>query len=608
MSAPRLARRLRRAAEMLRPSVLFASVPGPLFLKEAQLIGRRPSTYWTRGAASAVLLVLISILFVVLWFESTDQSAASRLQQLQIIAPSVTIAVLWFTYVILPVCALGINAGAICEERRKGTLSALLTTPLAAWQILLGKIAGQSVQLIVIALLGAPLLLAVRVFGGVGPQTIIIGYALAVSSALLAATLAAWHSIHSRKASTAMLAAMLSFALIQCAPPVLFLLMSHYGIPGARQWHIFLCSPIAMFAVSAELFGSMGIPVFARSAATLSAAYALAWSVLIYLISCLHLRWYLRREAGFSAPAAATVIPDPAPTPGRKTRRPAHRSAPRVSRDVGDHPVLWRELRQSVFKSRRNLIIVALAIAALFIYLYFEAGIDERNLHTVVTAIASMILLCSAAAVSSGSLSGERESRTLDSLLSTPLSAFEIISGKFAGAFRRLWFIPAVIGTHFTLSYLAGVVRPILLLHLALILIPPAAAVCASGVWFSTLFSKSTTAAAVNMALAFGFWLGLPLMVGFTIDTMTTGRMADDILEIMFMPNPVPIAVVAAGGGVIERGTSTLPYPMLSLGRLSTFWFTAYTCVHAMVYAFFTLVFLWLATRRLASSSGRSLW
>src|SRR5439155_24220197 len=111
-------------------------------------------------------------------------------------------------------------------------------------------------------------------------------------------------------------------------------------------------------------------------------------------------------------------------------------------------PVLWRELRQAAFRSRAQLIYTSVIFGAILGVLYWKVGLAEYGLHGSVAIIAVLASLCIAAVSTTAGVSGEREGRTWEALLTTPMSAWQIVAGKFMGAVRRQWFVPALVGVH----------------------------------------------------------------------------------------------------------------------------------------------------------------
>jgi ABC-type transport system involved in multi-copper enzyme maturation permease subunit len=65
-------------------------------------------------------------------------------------------------------------AGAITDEKTRGTLQYLMTTDLASWHILIGKLLARVAQVALIGLAGLPLLCFIGVVGGLEPLTLIV--------------------------------------------------------------------------------------------------------------------------------------------------------------------------------------------------------------------------------------------------------------------------------------------------------------------------------------------------------------------------------------------------------------------------------------------------
>src|SRR5262249_55685150 len=75
-----------------------------------------------------------------------------------------------------------VTAGALGEERQRGSLDLLLTTELSAWQIVAGKFAARLVFVGALLLTGLPVVTLVILFGGVDPGQLLAGYAIALAT------------------------------------------------------------------------------------------------------------------------------------------------------------------------------------------------------------------------------------------------------------------------------------------------------------------------------------------------------------------------------------------------------------------------------------------
>lgn len=75
------------------------------------------------------------------------------------------------------------TAGSISLEREKQTLDLLVTTPISSFAIVIGKLLSALVWVFLLILASLPLMAAVFVYGGVGPEGVLAGYVVLVATA-----------------------------------------------------------------------------------------------------------------------------------------------------------------------------------------------------------------------------------------------------------------------------------------------------------------------------------------------------------------------------------------------------------------------------------------
>jgi ABC-type transport system involved in multi-copper enzyme maturation permease subunit len=162
---------------------------GPLFRFELVRLARRGTHLPLRVVMAAVLFLgLLASYFQLfpdselaeLLFGGADAADPTRLDRFAetfLLAFLVTqqVAVLLLT----PVYA----GGAIAEEKEKGRLDFLLTSPLGRWELVVGKLAARLVFVLAVILAGLPVVSFTLLFGGVDPGRVLAGFAVAVVSA-----------------------------------------------------------------------------------------------------------------------------------------------------------------------------------------------------------------------------------------------------------------------------------------------------------------------------------------------------------------------------------------------------------------------------------------
>jgi ABC-type transport system involved in multi-copper enzyme maturation permease subunit len=621
---------------------------GPIFQREVRSAGRRRSTYIIRGLFVGALLTIVSVTY---WgFARSPVSAVERLQELQTLAPRLAVAVLWFQYLALLFAAPLLASPAVCDERRARTLSSLLTTPLTPAQVLIGKLSSCLVQLVILSLLTAPVLLAVRVFGGLGAGLVVAAVSLTITNAVLGAALGVTFSIWHRRATGAAVFALLAMLLLQVAPTaaeaVIYMVndarsgprppaefnqnvlttLTVYGLfdasrsaaTGAElEWLRVAPGPLTrVLGLAPDALGRVALmPVWA-----VASAYNLFLAVLVVLGGIMMFGRSLRREdtgeaaadtprrrwfrRGGSARAPAT---GPAgASEGESTERSERL---RDSRTVSDRPVLWREVRRSSIRSRsmrRALVGVVLVALAL---LYAFEGFASDGLQMSLAIVGGLAVMVMPVFMTTGGIAAEREARTWETLLTTPLTGREIVLGKFTGALRGLWFVPAVLLAHFVAATVAGVVPWPLLMHLVMIFLGPVLFFSATGQLFSLLFKRGVTAAVMNLLLALVLWAGLWILGGLIgwfghIDTDWLERGATAVFSL----NPVAMvgraADPAVGMGGVRAGA--LKYGLFESGPLSLLAFTRWVAGALAFYTAGAGAALGLAVLRFNRRAGRA--
>lgn len=645
--------------------------PGPVFSKEVWMLGKRPSTAWLRLVHVAVLLLVVTIVFVNLRDVSGGDGASAGLQRYQQLAPGLTVAVVWVEFVMLGLIAVALAAPAVCEEKQMGTLGTLLTTPLKAWQIVLGKGLGRIVELMVLALVPLPLLLALRSFGGVTAEALATTTATCLVNAVLAVQIGIFVSTVSRRAIGAILLSFILLGVVMFGPmlvvwAVLMIQAVTGGAggppssPAAMAVFFATSAPAMLFLQSFHYFfnESLGAPITipVLQLWSLHMAYAVAMCGLFFGLSCVALRRVMDREgegraqkadavvvvaapevpaeegveAGAGAGVEAGIEAAPAALP-KVPKRSRRRAPAGVSRVVGDAPVAWRELQQGVLRSRVLTVIAGLMLGGLLLFIYYLAAFEEP-LQQVITAVGAAATLIACAVMSTGSIAQERESRTLDALLCTPLSAWDIVWGKFLGSARRASIGLVLVLTHVLVSGVGAIpggevcrlidtflpriagrnidpdwANPIALLHVAMILGSSMAFLLAAGVLFSARFKRSVIAAVFNIGLMLGLWLGTPLVV-FIMTEVTFGSsngLGEFLQNTVMTTNPVVMCVIAVDGAMNVEWSSggsmsrSLSYDMPG-GNWDVVEFTLGMVVVSALY----LAGTWIVLRRAAGVIG----
>jgi ABC-type transport system involved in multi-copper enzyme maturation permease subunit len=308
-------------------------------------------------------------------------------------------------FLLLALAVPALTAGAVTEEKARGSLQDLLTTELSPWGIVAGKLLGRLIRVLDLSLPGWLLLGVVAAVGGLEPPQLLalVGGMLAPLPALGAAGLLA--SVWCRRTTNA------AVAVYGLAAAVggLFWAVGGLTAPSGPLYFLRLVSDnpgpaplLRELLVGWLAWGGLALPLLALAAWRLRPAY----------------RRQLVGEARGGAAAG---------------RRPP----------IDDHPVRWKEQYiervldvPGLRRVPRGLGVTAVLGLSLICSLAVErlshggaAGTAFALQGLAVMALAGL----AAGARASGAVCGERERQTWDALLLTPLTAKQLLRGKLWG-------------------------------------------------------------------------------------------------------------------------------------------------------------------------------
>ncbi len=594
---------------------------GPIFLKEVTVSGRRKGVYALRCGYTMVLAAATALAFIIALEEfGWHSGAAARMERLQEIAPLFGEVFGWMQIILLTLVGTVLTAAAFSEERTNRTLHSLMTTPLTSAQIVFGKLSSRLLQIVILAMIPMPVLLGLRVYGGLEAERILAGTMLAITSAGFSASISLLLSIFNKRAWSVIVLSCVAVFAVQIAPIILFFAAEvGTGYPSldiALRIATVLLSPFAAFF---DELRTMAAPpglwwfdpslIWVATCATLS-----LMTVGVCLVAAAVLRPVALSEK--SRILIEDDAPDTAPTeaatgkaqkrrssPGKKLKRRLavsragivivllllgggfalvigglaeqtigfyigaampiagflidlvvpHRRA-QHSREVGDRPVFWRELRASFVGSRGGVIILGVFVAGILFMAYRGAPVDMPELHMAILGGFLGVQLLASATMTTGRISSERDARTWDTLLCTPLSAHRIVWEKLRAGFVQLLPIPAVMLTHMIVYMVLGVLPLATVVCVTSLTLASTAMLCSTGLLLGMWRAKTVGVAVMNMGFAFCLWIGLPFGSLILAQLWQTGPADDERLaSLMLFFNPVYLSITSIDGALSDR-------------------------------------------------------
>jgi ABC-type transport system involved in multi-copper enzyme maturation permease subunit len=438
-------------------------VVGAVFHQELLLSSRRTRQFVFRWLYAAWLVVQVIGLYVMSLFayQMTLLLYQREIDKTILVANDFTHTFLIQLFILLALATPVFTAGAITDEKSRGTLQYLLTTELTSWDIVLGKWLARTFQVGVLFLTGLPLFCFLGVFGGLRLVTL-FGLAVVTVMAVLAIGAASvLASVWSKRTRDAVLGLFLvaTIAFIvdwSLGSPVLSRLSPFYALePGWTGESL------------ASMAGRLLLVGLIWGGSTVLCLILAAWGLRPVYLRQLQEQSRPRKERWWRARRAA-IGADPI----RWKEDQVEGLAPLpVLRDIpswmgivfvflvtviSSLAILWNHRPAELTKEELTRLVRTGQFAELGGWFSKFAPADDSFMILAVVTIflASLVvgIRCS------GTVSGEREKQTWEALLLTPLATQMLVRGKLRGIMRasypylRAYAIPAV-----GLSILGGV-------------------------------------------------------------------------------------------------------------------------------------------------------
>ena len=469
-------------------------------------------------------------------------------------------------------------AGAITQEKDSNTFHILLTTPLTNGQIVLGSLFSRLYFVWVLLLSGLPIFCITMIYGGVTTREVFESFGLAACTGLVTGTVAIMISFLKVGTRRTIFSFFVGVAVYLIGVGALGL--SNWGQLAAapagtaaafgtsNTYQMSWLAPIHPFLALMVVIGQTPAPPW-------SDVYSLGWpwrtlmaypqysymairllaSIAMVLISL----FYVRRGARDGESTIATRI--------KSLLRRDDGERRRTPRRVGTNPIAWREAStrasaggKSAF---RMLFIAAGIIAGIGLVILHYRGMwglkpqfpdQTRAWVTVLTWIELAVVLLVVTSTAATTLTREKESQTIEILLTTPLTSKYIIYGMIEGLVRLvipLIAVPTIMVLAFAIAQafqpaLPAVVAPEAVLLLPLQMIAFAALAATVGLHFSLTCKKTVQAVMWSTATVIG---ASGLMWGCGIALAQTGAMVN-AFALPALPFPAMQALVNPWGAM----------------------------------------------------------
>lgn len=290
------------------------------------------------------------------------------------------------------------------------------------------------------------------------------------------------------------------------------------------------------------------------------------------------------------------------------------------------NPVYKRELKQTA-RMRRTAVLIfcynaLLAMLGLFsFYITFGKGNkyyhrlhyeDILIIYGIIIGIEFVLFLLLVPALTAGAISGEREKQTLNILLTTKLTPFQIIWGKLLSSISIMILLAVSSLPVIALCFAIGGITLLDLAKFLLLLIITAIYLGSISIFFSTCCKRTTAATVCSyFAMLVLVFFSIVLVVGVLILSfleekevsyrtsslfISYGKAVGNWIYILLI-NPV-ISFLAMLKDQIGYGAEN-GYLFLTSSKMSPFFYEHWFAISLFIQLLLSFFFLWLASKKL---------
>lgn len=336
------------------------------------------------------------------------------------------------------------TAAAITQERDAQTYNILLTTPLSSAQIVFGSLMSRLYFVIMLLVAGLPIFLMTMVYGGVTTAQVFESFMLSACTAIVTGSLAifiAMLGVGTRRT-------IFSFYLLIAFYLVGIALLGQWNqtwvaestptVTGRQMsWltflHPFLSLDVALNRVNAPSEAHLaGYSAMTRYALAYPSATYMTWTLLLGLVLTVLSIMFVRSGAKQGEPRWYNNI-------FGLFRKSSSGERSRSARNVWSNPVAWREARTRAVggSAIRWIVIILGSGASLTLLIGYVGGslaaATARTWLAYLVTVQFALVLIIATNTAATSMTKEKESKTMDILLTTPLTSRYILFGKLRG-------------------------------------------------------------------------------------------------------------------------------------------------------------------------------
>ena len=386
----------------------------PIVHRELRVASRRGGTWWTRLVAAGLGVVVGGWVMLLFGRHFTDK-----------MGPPIFISVSWAIFVYCLFAGLRATADCLAEEKREGTLGLLFLTDLKGYDIVFGKLAATSLNLLYGVTAVFPVMAIPLLMGGVTVDELGRVALVTLNTLFFSLAVGMFCSALCRDERAALVTALGCALLLTVVWPIVYVAVQETRHVRVAEAYLAPSPGFACVAAFDSQFKSLRTPrLFYWS---VGGVHFLAWMLLCAAAWLVPRRWQDK-----SLSPARRREPRQRPDSGKPARRRAARAA-----QLDANPFAWLAGRGRFKAWSVWIFLGAAALLWLGGLAFFKSDWVDEGMQVMTGLTLHTILKCWIASEASRRLAHDRQSGALELLLSTPLSVADILQGQLRALARQ---------------------------------------------------------------------------------------------------------------------------------------------------------------------------
>ncbi|NOY29235.1 MAG: ABC transporter permease subunit [Planctomycetes bacterium] len=432
-------------------------------------------------------------------------------------------------YLLMSLMAPSFAAGAITGEKERKSFEMLMASPVKPGAIVLGKLAAALIPLAELMICSLPIVMLCLPLGGVHPFDVFSGYFAMISSVALFGMVSLWCSSIFSRTSASLAVSYLLILPLAMAGVFIWLALDQLG--EARLLVVFTVVPVVCGSIGALLWADTSRRLFQSPELGSDGKQVIDLETEAEEAVGLYISRDEFPDRLFAPPKRTTFLPDNA------------------------NPIYDKEIRSEIFSQGTLMLrlviqismLIALPVMAVCLYM-------QQHLAAWYIAYVLLFNMLVGPVFSAGSVTSERERQTLDLLLTTLITPWQMLWGKLFSGLR----VSSVLSSFLMWPVVLACIMPLDYWHnlptmggYFLVFATTCMTTAMTALFCSTLFRKSETSLMATYLIILTLFLG-PVAAHLFVNTFLAGSGAVEIVQYAEASSPfaavfnLPLAIPGA--------------------------------------------------------------